>query len=169
MFGLPSHIHVFCWSPYPCICICVAERGGITRINGTNAVHLEAIDHGTVQPSYTNVSIFPRTTNWSSIIKGLYHKKWELRGTPFFTSLQSPSSFLLIIRIVPSFAWTSFPSRYCLSKFTAPPLADSCFKNEVLFEDNLCWYLQGRANNFFAKNTKNLLFVTRNKIIYGWM
>ena len=100
MFGLPSHIHVFCWSPYPCICICVAERGGITRINGTNAVHLEAIDHGTVQPSYTNVSIFPRTTNWSSIIKGLYHKKWELRRTPFFTSLQSPSSFLVIICIV---------------------------------------------------------------------
>ena len=132
MFGLPSHIHVFCWSQYPCICICVAERGGgITRINGTNAVHLEAIDHGTVQPSYTNVSIFPRTTNWSSIIKGLYHKKWELRRTPFFTSLQSPSSFLVIICIVPSFAWTSFPSRNCLSKFTAPPLAESCFKNEV--------------------------------------
>ena len=106
MFGLPSHIHVFCWSAYPCKCICVAGRGGITRINGTNAVHLEAIDHGTVQPSYTNVSIFPRTTNWSSIIKGLYHKKWELRRTPFFTSLQSPSSFLVIISIVPSFAWT---------------------------------------------------------------
>ena len=93
---LHIHVNVFVWQ----------GGGGITRINGTNAVHLEAIDHGTVQPSYTNVSIFPRTTNWSSIIKGLYHKKWELRRTPFFTSLQSPSSFLVIISIVPSFAWT---------------------------------------------------------------
>ena len=165
MFGLPSHIHVFCWSPYPCICICVAERGGYNKNKWNQCRPLRGNWPWHGATFYTNVSIFPRTTNWSSIIKGLYHKKWELRGTPFFTSLQSPSSFLLIIRIVPSFAWTSFPSRYCLSKFTAPPLADSCFKNEVLFEDNLCWYLQGRANNLFAKNTKNLLFVTRNKII----
>ena len=35
------------------------EGGGITRINGTNAVHLEAIDHGTVQPSTQMYQYFP--------------------------------------------------------------------------------------------------------------
>ena len=36
-----------------------ASGGGITRINGTNAVHLEAIDHGTVQPSTQMYQYFP--------------------------------------------------------------------------------------------------------------
>ena len=46
---LHIHVNVFVWQ----------GGGGITRINGTNAVHLEAIDHGTVQPSTQMYQYFP--------------------------------------------------------------------------------------------------------------
>ena len=161
MFGLPSHIHVFCWSAYPCKCICVAGRGGITRINGTNAVHLEAIDHGTVQPSTQMYQYFPEQpidllSSRGCIIKMRASKNplLYLPPIPFVISRHHLHITLLCLNLFP------FSLLFVKIHPSTP-----CFKNEVLFEDDLCWYLQERANNCFAKNAKNLLFVTKHNII----
>ena len=56
MIYIHTSIHVYFF-------ILVAGRVvGITRINGTNALHLEAIDRGTLQPSYRSYCSFPKQT-----------------------------------------------------------------------------------------------------------
>ena len=56
MIYIHTSIHVYFF-------ILVAGRvAGITRINGTNALHLEAIDRGTLQPSYRSYCSFPKQT-----------------------------------------------------------------------------------------------------------
>ena len=126
-FFVDLHIHVN-------KCICVAGRGGITRINGTNAVHLEAIDHGTVQPSTQMYQYFPEQpidllSSRGCIIKMRASKNplLYLPPIPFVISRHHLHITLLCLNLFP----------FSLLFFKIHP-STPCFKNEVLFEDDLC-------------------------------